>query len=67
MTKERLTKKLEDLNRLINGINSDVVKLINVSAETDLLTRRKNVPEEKLIIAENKIEEILKKYNSREN
>ena len=67
MTKERLTKKLEDLNRLINGINSDVVKLINVSAETDLLTGRKNVPEEKLIIAENKIEEILKKYNSREN
>ena len=67
MTKERLTKKLEDLNRLINGINSDVVKLINVTAETDLLTRRKNVPEEKLIIAENKIEEILKKYNSREN
>ena len=60
---ESLTKKLDDLNRLIKGINSEVVNLINVSAETQLMIRKGDVPGERLLDAERKIKEILKKYS----
>jgi hypothetical protein len=59
---ETLIKKLDELNSLIKGTNSDVMKMINVSAETELLIRSKTAEKEKLMTAENKIEEILKNH-----
>ena len=57
---EKLTLKLKQLNSLINVIHSDVVKMINISAETELSVRKNDA--QKLARAEKKIEEILKKH-----
>ena len=59
---ELLKKKLDELNNMIRGLNSDVMKMINISAETELMIRNKNVPAGKIKTAENRIEEILRKY-----
>ena len=57
---EKVTHKLQQLNSLINVIHSDVVKMINISAETELSVRKNDA--QKLARAEKKIEEILKKH-----
>jgi tetrahydromethanopterin S-methyltransferase subunit G len=60
---ELLKKRLDELNNTIRGLNSDVMKMINVSAETELIIRNKNTPSTKIKTVENRIEEILKKYS----
>ncbi|MCB0722605.1 MAG: hypothetical protein KDC42_09895 [Ignavibacteriae bacterium] len=62
---EKVTHKLEELNSLIKVMNSEVVKMINISAETELSMRKNDV--QKLAGAEKKIEEILKKHINKED
>ncbi|MCB0720958.1 MAG: hypothetical protein KDC42_01535 [Ignavibacteriae bacterium] len=58
---ETLTNKLERLNSLIKDKNSEVIRMINISAETELSMRNNDTKRQ--AIAEKKIERILKNIN----
>ena len=57
--KTRIKKELNILNRMITETNGDIMKMISLSAEAEMMLRKKNISEYEAEVMENKLFEII--------
>ena len=51
----RIKKELNILNRMITETNGDIMKMINLSAEAEMMLRKKNISEYEAEVMETKL------------
>ena len=55
----RIKKELNILNRMITETNGDIMKMINLSAEAEMMLRKKNISEYEAEVMETKLFKII--------
>ena len=57
----RIQKELKTLNKIITETNSDIMEMINLSAEAEMLLRKKSISGSEAEVIENKLFNLIKK------
>ena len=57
--KTKIKNELNILNRIIRETNGEIMKMINLSAEAEMLLRKKNISENEAEMMENKLLKVI--------